>query len=190
MKSLLNCVAIAAAVAVPLAASVTIGPAKIALENTTFAMVAEQLGNAQLVHAGDAGGSRVQACYVTAGHAPTTYYLESSEMGGGDHITQVDVVGAGSTTAAGGPVIALHCSTLTSRIGTARTNSGIMLGSSRAQVERQLRLRGRDSASVTLYEKSEKHGSGSKAYDVFSWARVRYLKGRVTAFSVGKVSTS
>jgi hypothetical protein len=187
---LLDHIVAAAIVAAPLATSVSIGPAKIELEDTTFAMVAKQLGEAQLAQAGDAGESRVQACYVTAGPAPITYYLESGEMGGGDHIIRVDVVGVGAPTAAEYPVIASHCHTLAPSIGGARTNSGIMLGLSRAQVERQLRLHGRDSAGVTLYEKSEKHGNGSKAYDVSSWARVRYLKGRVAAFSVGKISTN
>jgi hypothetical protein len=190
MKLLLSHLLVAGAAAAPLAASVTIGPAKIELEETTFAAVAKQLGEVRLAHTGDAGGSRVQACYVTAGHAPTTYYLESGEMGGGDRIMHLDVVGAGSTTAAEDTVIATRCTTLASRVRSARTNSGIMLGLSRAQVERRLQMRGRDSAGVTLYDKSEAHGRGPSAYDVSSWVRVRYLKGRVRAFSVGMVSSS
>jgi hypothetical protein len=188
VKGVLICCA-AATLASPLVRHVTVGPAKIELEETTFAAVAKQLGNAPIAQTGDAGGSRAQACYATGGTRGSRYYLESSEMGGGVRITQVDVVGGGSSTAAEDSIIATRCRTLASNAAAAETDRGIMLGLSRKAVERRLTLHGRDSAGVTLYEKSEDHGTGSKAYNVASWFRVRYRSGRVVAFSTGVVSS-
>jgi hypothetical protein len=189
VKSVLGSLLVAMAAVSPLVARVTIGPATIALEETTFATVAKQLGVAPIIRTGDAGGSRAQACYATSGPRQTVYYLESGEMGGGERIMQVDVVGVGAATAAEDSIIATHCRTLAPGAQTATTDRGIVLDQLRAEVERRLHFRGRDSAGVTLYAKSEKHGIGARAYDVSSWFRVRYLRGRVAAFSMGVVST-
>ena len=189
VKFSLICLFAVAALASPLVRHVTVGPARVELEETTFEAVAKQLGYAPLAHTGDAGGSRTQVCYATGGTRGARYYLESSEMGGGDRITQVDVVGAGSSTAAEEPVIASRCRTLASGAGAERTDRGIRLGLSREAVDRSLALHGRDSAGVTLYEKSEDHGTGPSAYNVASWFRVRYASGRVAAFSTGVVSS-
>jgi hypothetical protein len=189
VKPVLGCLLVAAAAGSPLVARVTIGPATIALEETTFAAVAQQLGEAPITRAGDAGGSRAQACYATIGPRQTIYYLESGEMGGGERIMQVDAVGVGTATAAEDAIIATHCRTLASGAKAATTDRGIMLYQLRAEVERRLHSRGRDSAGVTLYSKAEKRGTGARAYDVSSWFRVRYRQGRVVAFSTGVVST-
>ncbi len=93
MKLYLTLLPAAVTLAAPLVRTVTIGPATIVLDETTFASAARQLGEAPLTKAGDAAGFRVQACYRSAGEAATTYYLNSGEMGGGIYITQVDVVG-------------------------------------------------------------------------------------------------
>ena len=174
----------------PLATRISIGPATIVLEESTFATVARQLGDAPLSQQGDAGDSRVQACYVTAGPAPTTYYLESGEMGGGDHILQVDVVGPNRTTAAAAPIIAKRCSRLAAGMRIATTERGLALGMSRVDFERRLHMRGREHGGVTLYEKAEKREERARVFDVTSWVRVRYVAGRVAAFSVGLVSTT
>jgi hypothetical protein len=178
-----------AAIVAPLVRRITIGSAKIELEETTFAEVAKQLGDAPIVRSGDAGSSRAQVCYATRGLRPTSYYLESSEMGGGERITQVDVVSSGSVPTATDPVIATHCVYLATGAARAKTDQGIMIGLLRQDVERRLHLRGHDSAGVTLYEKSEDHGTGANAYNVSSSFRVRYTKHRVTAFSAGVVSS-
>jgi hypothetical protein len=180
---------LAAATASPLVRRVTIASAEIELEETTFATVAKRLGIAPIVRAGDAGGSRAQVCYATRAPSQTKYYLESSEMGGGEHITHIDVVAAGSVTAAEDPVIATQCALLPPGSAGARTDHGIMLGLTRTQVEKRLHLHGRDSASIFLYEKSEDLGTGVNAYNVSSWFRVRYASGHVTAFSTGAVSS-
>lgn len=181
---------IATTLIAPLATRISIGPATIVLEESTFATVARQLGDAPLSHQGDAGASRVQACYATVGPSPTTYYLESGEMGGGDHILQVDVVSASRTTAAPSPVIAKRCTRLAASIHVATTERGLALGLSRADFEGRLHMRGRERGGVTFYEKAEKRQKGARVFDVSSWVRVRYLGGRVAAFSVGLVSTS
>jgi hypothetical protein len=181
---------VATMLAAPLTTSVTIGPATITLEESTFVTVAKQLGDSPLSQRGDAGESRVQTCYVTAGARPTTYFLESGEMGGGDHIVQVDVVGSRRTTAAEAPIIATRCTKLAAAIPTARTDRGLRLGLSRSDVERRLNVRGRERAGVTVYEKEEKRQDGARVFDVSSWVRVRYVGGRVAAFSVGLVSTT
>jgi hypothetical protein len=179
----------AAAIASPLVRGLTIGSAKIRLEETTFAAVARQLGEAPIARTGDAGDSRAQVCYATRGRRPTNYYLESSEMGGGESITQVDVVSAGSAPATEDPIIATRCVALAPGTADAKTDNGIMIGRRRREVEQRLHLRGHDSAGVTVYEKSEDRGTGSNAYNVSSWFRVRYTKGRVTAFSAAVVSS-
>ncbi len=189
MKVVLIGLSAAAALASPLVRHVTVGPARVALEKTTFAVVAKQIGYAPLARTGDAGSSRTQACYAAGGTRGTRYYLESSEMGGGDRVTQVDVVGAGSVTAAEDSIIASRCMSLAPDAPGASTDRGIMLGLSRKAVDRRLVQHGRDSAGVTLYEKSEDHGSGQNAYSVASWFRVRYTRGRVAAFSTGVVSS-
>jgi hypothetical protein len=190
VKLVLGYLFAATTIASPLVRRVTIGHATIELEETTFAAAAKRLGNAPIVQTGDAGGSRAQACYATVGTRPTRYYLESSEMGGGDRITRVDVVSSGSATAAEEHIIATRCTPLARSAPAARTDRGIMLGLSRQAVDRRLRLHGRDSAGVTLYEKSEYQGTGTKVYNVSSWFRVRYMRGRVTAFSTGVVSSN
>ncbi|MEP6729195.1 MAG: hypothetical protein ABJE10_01090 [bacterium] len=187
-KGALGYALVTAAVVSPLVAHVTIGPATIALEETTFAAVAKQLGEAPIVRAGDAGGGRAQTCYATSGPRPTVYYLESGEMGGGERIMQVDAVSAGTATAAEDSIIATRCHTLAPGTTAAKTDRGIMLDQSRADVERRLQVVGRDSAGVTLYSKSEEHGT-SASYDISSWVRVRYIAGRVAAFSAGVVSS-
>ena len=173
----------------PLTSRVTLGSATIRLEETTFASVARKLGDASIMHVGDAGGSRYQACYAANGTAPARYYLESGEMGGGDRVMQVDAVGVDVATAAEDPIIATHCRTLLPGTPPLTTNRGIRLGLTRADVERRVQRRGRDSAGVMLYERSDAHGRGALAYDVFSWLRVRYSNGRVAAFSTGVVSS-
>jgi hypothetical protein len=189
VKTMLGCLLLAVPAVAPLVARVTIGPATIALEETTFAAVAKQLGEAPIIHAGDAGGSRAQSCYATGGPQRTIYYLESDEMGGGERIMQVDVVSEGAATAAEDSILATHCRTIAAGAKTATTDRGITLHQLRADVERRLQSRGRDSAGIALYAKSEEHGAGAQAYDVSSWFRVRYLRGRVVAFSAGVVST-
>lgn len=52
VKTLLGCLLLAIPATSPLVARVTIGPATIALEETTFAAVAKQLGAAQIIHTG------------------------------------------------------------------------------------------------------------------------------------------
>jgi hypothetical protein len=189
VKTGLGYLLIAVAGVSPLVARVTIGPATITLEETTFAAVAKQLGEAPISRAGDAGDSRAQACYATRGPRQVIYYLESGEMGGGERIMQVDAVSVGAATAAEDSILATHCRALASGAMAAQTDRGIMLGQLRTDVERRLHLHGRDSAGITMYTKSEKHGTGARAYDVSSWFRVRYLRGRVAAFSTGVVST-
>jgi hypothetical protein len=189
VKAVLGCLFVAVAAGSPLVGRVTIGPATIALEETTFAAVAKQLGEAPITRLGDAGGSRAQACYETSGPRQTIYYLESGEMGGGERIMQVDAVSVGTVTAAEDSIIATHCRALASGTRAATTDHGIMLYQLRAEVERRLHSPGRDSSGVTLYSKAETRGTGTRAYDVSSWFRVRYLRGRVVAFSTGVVST-
>lgn len=179
----------AAGAASPITSRVRIGTATIRLEETTFDRVARQLGPTPIAHVGDAGGSRYQACYAASGPAPARYYLESGEMGGGDHIIQVDAVGAGVASAAPDPVIASQCRSLLPGALPIRTDRGVILGLARAEVEHRVHLHGRDSAGVTIYDRSEDHGRGSGAYNVFSWLRVRYANGRVAAFSTGTVSS-
>jgi hypothetical protein len=165
---------------------VTLGNVRIVLTETTFAAVANKLGRAPLAHAGDAGGSRTQACYRSADPQPTTYYLESGEMGANEQIMQVDVISAGSAAATPDPPIARECRVLAPAT-TARTDRGIRLGLSRAEVDRRLRVRGRDSAGIAIYDRSEKRRIGGRTYDAWAWLHVRYLENRVVAFSAGAV---
>lgn len=172
----------------PLVRSVTVGRARVDLEDTTFTEVASLLGEAPIVRVGDAGGSRAQACYRFGRSTPTTFYLESSEMGGDQRITQVDVVGPGAATAAEEPIIAARCARI-AVLTAGTTDRGVKLGLTRRDVERLLRAAGRDSAGITLYAKSERSRRGARALDVSSWLRVRYRGGRVAAFSTGVVTT-
>jgi hypothetical protein len=188
-KLALGSLFVVAGLASPLTSRVILGSATIRLEETTFASVARKLGEASIIHVGDAGGSRYQACYAASGPVPARYYLESGEMGGGDRVMQVDAVGVDVATAAEDPVIATNCRALLPGTPPLTTNRGIRLGLTRADVERRVQRRGCDSAGVTLYERSEDHGRGANASNVFSWLRVRYSNGRVAAFSTGVVSS-
>ena len=60
----------------------------------------------------------------------------------------------------------------------------------REELERRLKSRGRDSAGVTLYERLERRGTGAGAYDISSWLRVRYTRGRVAAFSARLITST
>src|SRR4051812_2405562 len=111
-KLALGSLVVAAGLASPLTSRVTLGTATIRLEEATFASVAKKLGPAPITHVGDAGGSRYQACYAASQPRPARYYLESGEMGGGDHVMQVDAVAPGVATAAEDPVIATSCRAL------------------------------------------------------------------------------
>ena len=110
-------------------------------------------------------------------------------MDGGDRVMQVGAVAEGVATAAEDPVIASTCRALFPGTRPLMTNRGIRLGLTRGDVEGHVQTRGRDSAGVTLYERSEDHGRGAGAYNTFSWLRVRFSDGRVTAFSTGMVSS-
>jgi hypothetical protein len=88
---------------------VTLGSFRIVLSETMFADVARTFGAAPVVHTGDAGDSRVQACYRPPGANQPTYYLVSDEMGGGERITQFEALSAGATTVAEDSLLASQC---------------------------------------------------------------------------------
>lgn len=174
----------------PLVTHVSIGAASIVLEESTFATAAKQLGTASLVRFGDGGDGRVQACYQVPGAAGATYYLDSGEMGGGERIMEVEVVGRGQSTAAASPVIATNCAVLAADTGTAMTETGLRLGLSRAEAERLLQILGSERDGVALYERTEKSVEGARVVDVSSRIRIRYVRGRVAAFSAELLSTT
>jgi hypothetical protein len=161
---------------------ISLADTSVVLGETTFKQVADKLGTAPIAHVGDAGASRYQVCYRSSGSSPVTYYLQSDEMGGGDHIDQFEAVGAQSSSSAEDPPIANECPPLR-ETRAARTDRGIMLGMKRAEVERRLGGKGRDSAGVVIYEARETRRNKKLRATAWSLFRFRYVQGRLAAFT-------
>jgi hypothetical protein len=154
----------------------------VSLGETTFAQVSQRLGAAPIVHTGDAGESRYQACYVSADAHPATYYLESDEMGSGTRVTQFEAIAAGGATAAEEGLLGHDCRRLTGTPAV-RTDRGVALGLARAEVEQRMGGSGRDSSGVTIYDGSEDRRGRTARTTAWSSLRLRYVGGRLVAFS-------
>ena len=161
---------------------IALGTFSLALGETSFADVATRFGLASIVHTGDAGGSRYQACYRSPERDQPTYYLESDEMGSGERITQFEAIAQGARTAAEDSVLAHPCHLLTSRLRV-RTDRGVALGISRQAIERRLGGPGRDSAGVVIYSGSEIRRAMGVRATAWSVLRLRYSGDRVVAFA-------
>src|SRR5947208_346099 len=131
---------------------VTVGAARVSLAETSFATVEKLLGSATRSAGGDGESAGTQSCYRTPGADPITVYFTSGEMGGGDRITEVSIVGSKATSADYYPSFAKDCAVLRATSLNIRTDRGVKLGMTRGAVEQLVGRAGRDSAGVTTYE--------------------------------------
>ena len=161
---------------------ITLGSLSLSLGETSFANVATRLGTAPIVHAGDAGESRYQACYRSPAPDNATYYLASDELGSGERITQFEAIAPGAATAAQDSPLAHVCRQLTRRLRV-RTDRGVELGVARHEIERRLGGPGRDSSGVVIYSGSEIRRANDFRATAWSVLRLRYNGGRLVAFA-------
>lgn len=125
------------------------GGARIALVQSTFTDARRALGPASVSARGDAGDSFYWVCYRLTGSPRMSLILESDEMGGGTSIDNFELVPAGSRASLE------HRCVATDIAGTSVvTNTGLRLGSSRADVNARLGMMGRDSAGIVVYDRS------------------------------------
>lgn len=182
MRAFLLAIILAATGAALPVESITLGGVRLELGETTFAAAERLLGAVPRDSGGDAAGFRTQACYRTSGRAPTTVYLEGGEMGSGEIVTQVEVIGVASSPAGYDPPIAKRCGVLRGSPLPIRTDRGVELGMTRSELEHRLGRAGQDSAGITTYEATGTRTRKDGLQDAWSKLRVRYQRGHVTAF--------
>lgn len=173
-------IATIAAARLPVTA-LNVGRAQIALGETTFTELARTLGPAPVASAGDAGDSRREACYRLAGSPVATLYVEGGELGGGDRIEGFVLVARGAASVAEEPALTRACTPVALSGADVRTDRGVALGLSRAQVRSRIGAASRHSAGVAIHEADANRRGGGNA---FSTLRIRYdARGRVVALA-------
>ena len=115
--------------------------------------------------------------------------LEADEMSG-THLGGFEFAPSGTR-----PELEQHCSDHAVRSADVRTNKGVRLGLSRTEAERLLKLKGRDSADVLIFErtveKSYRDRTGSRvSYDESSTLSITFRNGIVVSFSGWRVNAS
>lgn len=170
--------------------TLTEGAKRVALVQSTFADARRKLGPAALEVRGDAGDVLRWVCYRLGGKAPMSLVLESDEMGGGKRVTGFEFVVAGSR-----PDLERRCAALSVQGGAVSTNTGLRLGLARREVNERLGVVGRDSAGVVVYDRTRQRvwhraDGGQDEYTESAGFVVRYVRGRVVAFSGYRVDAS
>jgi hypothetical protein len=162
---------------------------RVALTQSTIESVRAALGAAQPTDSGDAATSFRWICYRLTGTPAMSLILGSEEMGGGIYVTDFSFVPSNTE-----PRLERRCMPLDVDPTQVRTDRGLRVGLTRAQVDRILRVAGRDSARLVVYEQdvqrpfTNRDGKADK-YTEAAGFTFEFRGGRAVGFSGWRIDS-
>ena len=167
----------------------TMGPLKIAFEETTLPEVMSAIKSGSIKHQGDAGGSVYWLCYTALNHGDNVrIWIEASgEMGGPERaVTEVDVQRIANDRPSP------ECPVLPKLYEPLTFNNGVWLGAPVGSVEKVFPsglLRSGDQAFIGYQGKVTDDGHCDGGYDLLNSLYLTFKAGFVVAINAGQVTS-